>query len=52
MSNAWVTHPLDGDSPQKCGVIPDKVPGAGARGGKELLLREGSGPRPISLMAV
>ena len=49
MSNAWVTHPLDGDSPQKCGVIPDKVPGAGARGGKELLLREGSGPRPISI---
>ena len=48
VSNAWVTHPLDGDSPQKCGVIPDKVPGAGARGGKELLLREGSGPRPIS----
>ena len=48
VSSAWATHPPGGDSPQKCGVIPDKVPGAGGREGKEPRLRRGSGPRPIS----
>ena len=51
MSNAWVTHPPDGDSLQKCRVIPGKVRGIGGRGGKELRLRRGNGPRPISWLA-
>ena len=48
VSSAWVTRPPDGDSPQKCGVIPDKAARAGAARGKGQTPRRGSGPRPIS----
>ena len=47
-----MTHPPDGDSRQKCRVIPDEVPLVGGGGGKGLRPRRGSGPRPISLLAV
>ena len=51
VSNAWMTHPPDGDSLQKCRVIPDTILGIGSPGGKHLRVRRGSGPRPISLLA-
>ena len=46
-----MTHPPDGDSRQKCRVIPDEVPLVGGGGGKGLRPRRGSGPRPISWLA-
>ena len=51
MSNAWVTYPPDGDSLQKCRVIPDEFLSIGSWGRKELRLRRRNGPRPISLLA-
>ena len=52
MSNAWATRPVDRDSLWKHRVIPGELPRAGGGGGKEPRLRHGSGPRPISWMAV
>ena len=43
-----MTHPSDGDSPWKHGVIPDEPLLVRGVRGKELRLRRRSGPRPIS----
>ena len=44
VSNTWVTDPPDGDSRQKCRVIPDTVPRVRSRGRKAAEAAPGGRP--------